>query len=237
MSATGRVVTVPERYQDAVTAISGSGPAYLFFVEAMIEAGVHLGLPRDTATELVVQTMLGSAKLLRETGEHPTVLRERVTSPGGTTAAAIRQLEDHKVRAASSRRWNPPATAAATSPRQPAKTARTGARERSAGPFGRPDSIRLRQRTPDGPGRVSNTISLARQLGVLDRSTSCRRRRSTSTPCAACTPPITSTQSAAASRTLRTVLARRTIRPSRACTRLPVGSPWRPRGCPRSLER
>jgi pyrroline-5-carboxylate reductase len=101
LSATGRVVTVPERYQDAVTAISGSGPAYLFFVvEAMIEAGVHLGLPRDTATELVVQTMLGSAKLLRETGEHPTVLRERVTSPGGTTAAAIRQLEDHKVRAA-----------------------------------------------------------------------------------------------------------------------------------------
>ena len=101
LSATGRVVTLPERYQDAVTAISGSGPAYLFFVvEAMIEAGVHLGLPRDTATELVVQTMLGSAKLLRETGEHPTVLRERVTSPGGTTAAAIRQLEDHKVRAA-----------------------------------------------------------------------------------------------------------------------------------------
>lgn len=101
LSATGRVVALPERYQDAVTAISGSGPAYLFFVvEAMIEGGVHLGLPRDTATELVVQTMLGSAKLLRETGEHPTVLRERVTSPGGTTAAAIRQLEDHKVRAA-----------------------------------------------------------------------------------------------------------------------------------------
>jgi pyrroline-5-carboxylate reductase len=101
LSATGRVITVPERYQDAVTAISGTGPAYLFFVvEAMIEAGVHLGLPRNTATELVVQTMLGSAKLLRETGEHPTVLRERVTSPGGTTAAAVRQLEDHKVRAA-----------------------------------------------------------------------------------------------------------------------------------------
>ncbi len=101
LAATGRVVTVPERYQDAVTAISGSGPAYLFFVvEAMIEAGVHLGLPRDVATQLVVQTMLGSAKMLRETGEHPTVLRERVTSPGGTTAAAVRQLEDHKVRAA-----------------------------------------------------------------------------------------------------------------------------------------
>jgi pyrroline-5-carboxylate reductase len=101
MGATGKVVRVPEKQQDAVTAISGTGPAYLFFVvEAMIEAGVHLGLPRSTATELVIQTMVGSAKLLRETGEHPTVLRERVTSPGGTTAAAIRELEDHKVRAA-----------------------------------------------------------------------------------------------------------------------------------------
>jgi pyrroline-5-carboxylate reductase len=101
MRATGRVLRVPEKQQDAVTAISGSGPAYLFFVvEAMIEAGVHLGLPRSTATELVVQTMVGSAKLLRETGEHPTVLRERVTSPGGTTAAAVRKLEDHRVRAA-----------------------------------------------------------------------------------------------------------------------------------------
>jgi len=101
LSATGKVVRVPEKQQDAVTAISGSGPAYLFFVvEAMIEAGVHLGLPRSTASELVVQTVVGSAKLLRETGEHPTVLRERVTSPGGTTAAAVRELEDHKVRAA-----------------------------------------------------------------------------------------------------------------------------------------
>ena len=101
MASTGRVVQVPERQQDAITAISGSGPAYLFFVvESMIEAGVHLGLPRTTATELVVQTVVGSAKLLRETGEHPTVLREQVTSPGGTTAAAVRQLEDHKVRAA-----------------------------------------------------------------------------------------------------------------------------------------
>jgi pyrroline-5-carboxylate reductase len=86
---------------DAVTAISGSGPAYLFFVvEAMIEAGVHLGLPRATSTELVVQTVVGSAKMLRETGAHPVVLREQVTSPGGTTAAALRELEIHKVRAA-----------------------------------------------------------------------------------------------------------------------------------------
>ena len=101
LRSVGRVVHVPEYQLDAVTAISGSGPAYLFFVvEAMIEAGVHLGLPRTTATELVVQTVVGSAKMLRETGEHPIVLRERVTSPGGTTAAAVRQLEDHKVRAA-----------------------------------------------------------------------------------------------------------------------------------------
>ncbi len=101
MSATGRVLRVPERQQDAVTAISGSGPGYIFFVvESMIEAGVHLGLPRSTAAELVVQTVVGSAKLLRDTGEHPVVLRERVTSPGGTTAAALRQLEEHKVRAA-----------------------------------------------------------------------------------------------------------------------------------------
>jgi pyrroline-5-carboxylate reductase len=97
----GRVVRVPEDYQDAVTAISGSGPAYIFYVvEAMIEAGVVLGLPRATSTELVVQTLFGAATMLKETGEHPTVLRERVSSPGGTTVAALRQLDDHKVRAA-----------------------------------------------------------------------------------------------------------------------------------------
>lgn len=101
IASTGRVLRVPEKQLDAVTAISGSGPAYLFFVvESMIEAGVHLGLPRATATELVVQTVAGSAKMLRETGEHPVVLREQVTSPGGTTASALRELEIHKVRAA-----------------------------------------------------------------------------------------------------------------------------------------
>ena len=68
--------------------------------EAEIEAGVHLGLPRATATELVVQTLAGSAAMLRETGSHPVVLREQVTSPGGTTASALRELEVHKVRAA-----------------------------------------------------------------------------------------------------------------------------------------
>ncbi|MDR1430945.1 MAG: pyrroline-5-carboxylate reductase [Propionibacteriaceae bacterium] len=101
LEAVGKAVVVPEEYQDAVTAISGSGPAYLFFVvEAMIDAGVMLGLPRGIATELVTQTMFGSAKLLVESGEHPTVLRERVTSPGGTTAAALRQLEENRVKAA-----------------------------------------------------------------------------------------------------------------------------------------
>ena len=101
LRAVGQVVRVPERYQDAVSAISGSGPAYIFYVvEAMIEAGVLLGLPRATSNELVVQTLVGAAKMLKETGEHPTVLRENVTSPAGTTVAALRQLDDHKVRAA-----------------------------------------------------------------------------------------------------------------------------------------
>jgi pyrroline-5-carboxylate reductase len=101
LRSVGEVVEVPEHYLDAVTAISGSGPAYIFYVaEAMIDAGVLLGLPRATSTELVVQTLLGAAVMLRETGEHPTVLRENVSSPAGTTVAAIRQLDQHKVRAA-----------------------------------------------------------------------------------------------------------------------------------------
>ncbi|MDR1386893.1 MAG: pyrroline-5-carboxylate reductase [Propionibacteriaceae bacterium] len=101
LSAVGRVVVVPERYQNAVTAISGSGPAYVMFVaEAMIDAGVMLGLPRGVATELVIQTVYGSAQLLRDSGQHPTVLRENVTSPGGTTTAALRAFETHRVKAA-----------------------------------------------------------------------------------------------------------------------------------------
>ena len=97
----GKVLRIPEKHQDAVTAISGSGPAYIFYVvEAMIEAGVLLGLPRGTSTQLVVQTLFGAATMLKETGQHPTVLREQVSSPGGTTMAALRQLDDHKVRAA-----------------------------------------------------------------------------------------------------------------------------------------
>jgi len=97
----GRVVIVPESYLDAVTAISGSGPAYFaLLAEAMIEGGILLGLSREISTDLVVQTMLGSAKLLRDQHMHPVELREMVTSPGGTTIRAIRVLEQSGVRAA-----------------------------------------------------------------------------------------------------------------------------------------
>lgn len=101
LRSSGTVLTLPEGKLDAVTAVSGSGPAYVFYVvEAMVEAGVLLGLPRPTATELAVQTLYGAATMLKETGDHPTLLRERVSSPGGTTVAAVRQLDEHAVRAA-----------------------------------------------------------------------------------------------------------------------------------------
>jgi pyrroline-5-carboxylate reductase len=97
----GSVVRVPERSMDAVTAVSGSGPAYFaLLAEAMIEAGLLLGLSREVSTQLVVQTMLGTAKQLRDERMHPVELREMVTSPGGTTIAAIRELESAGVRAA-----------------------------------------------------------------------------------------------------------------------------------------
>jgi len=97
----GAVVRVAEYDLDAVTALSGSGPAYFaLLAEAMIEAGLLLGLSREVSTRLVVQTMLGSALLLRDEGVHPVELREAVTSPGGTTTRAIRELELSGVRAA-----------------------------------------------------------------------------------------------------------------------------------------
>jgi pyrroline-5-carboxylate reductase len=97
----GAVVRVNERSMDAVTAVSGSGPAYFaLLAEAMIEAGLLLGLSREVSTQLVVQTMLGTAKQLRDERMHPVELREMVTSPGGTTIAAIRELETAGVRAA-----------------------------------------------------------------------------------------------------------------------------------------
>jgi pyrroline-5-carboxylate reductase len=97
----GRTIRVPESQQDAVTALSGSGPAYFFYlVEAMTDAGILLGLPRQVAYDLIVQTAIGSAIMLRDSGEHPVKLREAVTSPAGTTINAIRELENHGVRAA-----------------------------------------------------------------------------------------------------------------------------------------
>ena len=101
LSHVGAVVRVPENCMDAITAVSGSGPAYFaLLAEAMIEAGILLGLSREITTQLVVQTMLGTAKLLRDEHMHPVELREAVTSPGGTTIRAIRELERAGVRAA-----------------------------------------------------------------------------------------------------------------------------------------
>ena len=97
----GGVLRLPENHQDAVTALSGSGPAYFYYlVEAMTDAAILLGLPRSIAHDLIVQTIVGAATMLRETGEHPVQLREAVTSPAGTTINAIRELERHRVRAA-----------------------------------------------------------------------------------------------------------------------------------------
>ncbi|MEV5872045.1 pyrroline-5-carboxylate reductase [Streptomyces tendae] len=99
--AVGKTLRVPESQQDACTALSGSGPAYFFYlVEAMTDAGILLGLPRDKAHDLIVQSAIGAAKMLRDSGEHPVKLRENVTSPAGTTINAIRELENHGVRAA-----------------------------------------------------------------------------------------------------------------------------------------
>src|SRR5580693_8300311 len=101
MSAVGTVIRQPERLLDPVTGLSGSGPAYFFLVaESLIEAGVQMGLSREVSRQLVVETMLGSARLLSESGEEPEVLRAMVTSPAGTTAAGIRSLESRAVRSA-----------------------------------------------------------------------------------------------------------------------------------------
>jgi pyrroline-5-carboxylate reductase len=101
LSAVCKIVHLPERYLDAVTGVSGTGPAYVFFLaEALIEAAVGVGLPREVATELSIQTLLGSARMLAETGKHPVELREEVTSPGGTTVAAMSVLEHRGVRSA-----------------------------------------------------------------------------------------------------------------------------------------
>lgn len=101
LSPVGKVLRIPESLQDGATALSGSGPAYFYFlVEAMVDAGILLGMPRAAALEMVIQSAVGAAVMLRDSGEHPVLLREAVTSPGGTTIAAIRELERHGVRSA-----------------------------------------------------------------------------------------------------------------------------------------
>lgn len=101
LGATGLVVRVPEAQMNAVTGLSGSGPAYVMLViEALADGGVRAGLPRDVALALATQTVLGSATLLKETGLHPGELKDSVTSPGGTTIAGIEELELRGVRGA-----------------------------------------------------------------------------------------------------------------------------------------
>jgi pyrroline-5-carboxylate reductase len=100
-SSIGEVYPVEEKLLDAVTGLSGSGPAYVFLmIEALSDGGVSCGLPRKLAQDLAIQTVLGAAELAKATSEHPAVLREMVTSPGGTTAAALMELENRGVRAA-----------------------------------------------------------------------------------------------------------------------------------------
>ena len=101
LAPVGKVLRIPESLQDAATALSGSGPAYFYYlVEAMVDAGILLGMPRAAALEMVIQSAVGAAVMLRDSGEHPVLLREAVTSPAGTTISAIRELERHGVRAA-----------------------------------------------------------------------------------------------------------------------------------------
>jgi len=98
-SCLGETVIVNESAMDMVTAVSGSGPAYVFLViEAMIDAAVGLGMPRDLARKLVVETILGSTELLKQSGRHPMELKDMVTSPGGTTIAGLAELEKHGLR-------------------------------------------------------------------------------------------------------------------------------------------
>jgi len=101
LGAMGKEAYVPEeKYLDMATGLSGSGPAYVFlFIEALTDAGVHIGLSRDLASTMALQTVLGSAKYAEETGRHPAELRNQVTSPGGTTAEALRAFENGSFRA------------------------------------------------------------------------------------------------------------------------------------------
>ena len=161
----GKVLRLKESHLDAVTATSGSGPAYFFLLaEAMIEACILLGLSRDVATELIIQTMLGSAKMLRDTGKHPVELREMVTSPGGTTIAAIRHLEEAGVRAAFLNAIDA-ARSAAKSSRRAATTTRGG----GAPPRGRTSTRDEARRRRMGRGDLQGCGAKDRQRKVKER--------------------------------------------------------------------
>ena len=135
LAAVGTVVRLPERQLDAVTGLSGSGPAYVFLMaEAMIEAGVTAGLPRDVSSQLVVGTLLGSSRMLDETGLDPAELRAAVTSPGGTTAAGCARWSSRRCARRSSRRWPQPSSARGSS-------------------VGRPDRAPAWRALPPPPGR------------------------------------------------------------------------------------
>ena len=174
LGAVGQVRTTPESQQDAVTAVSGSGPAYVFYVaEAMIDAGVMLGLPRDLAHDLTIQTLLGAATMLRDTGEHPTVLRENVTSPGGATAAAVHVLDDAAVKAAFANAMRMPG------PVRRARAVLSGRRP-PLGPHAEPGHISSGDTSSSGP-QTTRTSSAPRTRSDVARSGIPRPRLTAST--------------------------------------------------------
>ena len=171
----GKVLRIPESQQDAATALSGSGPAYVYYlVESMVDAAILLGMARGAALEMVTQAVYGAATMLRESGEHPVILREAVTSPGGTTISAIRELERHGVRAAflaAIEAARDRGRELGGDPGPPARRAPIPGRV-VAGPLTLAWDERLTGYDfgpghPLAPVRVELTMALARELGVL----------------------------------------------------------------------